>query len=537
MLKNHIIKSILLFLCVLLCSCKSVKQPDSIAQQLDYTDKDIAENEKNNILEIKEKEPVKALYRSIFLGDEEIISLCKENVRNLLLKAIEDKDYLLVTRYENSLKTLGMLPENYESYFTEETKEEIPGGRVDREKLPLTINDCVNATATIIIDRGLKVENGAGYVDVVIGSGFFIDKRGYLITNHHVIESMVNPKDEGFSRLYIKLPADENTKIPAKVIGYDPVIDLALLKVEIEPEFVFELGSSEELSIGDKVIAIGAPLGLEGTITSGIISNVNRKLFTMGNVFQLDAAVNSGNSGGPLIDSNRKVQAIIFAGMLQYQGLNFAIPVEYLKQELPLLYAGGKVNHAWISAYGHTRRIKNSKEGLDVQYVLPGGSAAFSGIKVDDVIIELAGEKVNSIEDIQFICMKYAPGTILNCKYKVNDEEEKSVIVYLEKRGDSPLVKIYNSDFISDSFIPIFGMKLVRSSTTNRKSYRIEKVITGSSADESGFSENDPIEVLDVKLDHENKILAAQIYVKRKKKGFLDAMMILYAPFDSPYYF
>ena len=84
----------------------------------------------------------------------------------------------------------------------------------------------------------------------------------------------------------------------------------------------------------------------------------------MGKVFQIDAAVNAGNSGGPLIDSNRRVQAVVFAGMLQYQGLNFAIPVEYLKQELPLLYKGEELKHNWLGAYGHTKRIKKIHKAL-----------------------------------------------------------------------------------------------------------------------------------------------------------------------------
>ena len=192
----------------------------------------------------------------------------------------------------------------------------------------------MHAAVTIWVDRGVTVKNGAGYADIIIGSGFFIDERGYIVTNHHVIDSMVNPKYEGYVRLYIKLLDDNLTKIPAKVVGYDSLLDLALLKVEITPEYVLDLGSSDDLEIGDKISAIGTPVGLEGTLTSGIISSFDRKLLSLGNVFQIDAAVNSGNSGGPLIDKNLKVQAIVFAGMLQLQGLNFAIPVEYLKQEL-----------------------------------------------------------------------------------------------------------------------------------------------------------------------------------------------------------
>lgn len=108
--------------------------------------------------------------------------------------------------------------------------------------------------------------------------------------------------------------------------------------------YVFELGSSSDLSVGDRVFAIGSPLGLDKTLTSGIISSDDRHLFSAGFVFQIDAAVNSGNSGGPLIDEKGRVQAVVFAGVMNYQGLNFAIPVEYLRYDLPFLLPAVKEN-------------------------------------------------------------------------------------------------------------------------------------------------------------------------------------------------
>ena len=201
----------------------------------------------------------------------------------------------------------------------------------------------MEACVTIWVDRGIKVQNGAGYADIIIGSGFFIDERGYIITNHHVIDSMVNPKYEGYSRLYIKLYDDPDTKIPAKVIGYDQVLDLALLKTEITPKYVMKLGSSKNLQIGDKVSAIGTPLGLEGTFTSGIISSFDRKLLSLGNVIQIDAAVNSGNSGGPLIDSSLNVSAVVFAGMMQSQGLNLLSLLNILNRNCRFFILRGKL--------------------------------------------------------------------------------------------------------------------------------------------------------------------------------------------------
>ena len=125
---------------------------------------------------------------------------------------------------------------------------------------------------------------------------------------------------------------------------------------------------------------------------------------------------------------------------------------------------------------------------------------------------------------------------MIKCKF-VRNGEEKNTVLYLEERPESPLKDFYNSDFMSDSFVPIYGIKMIASSTINRKSYNIEKVIKGSLADEFGFSENDSLTVKDVRFDEENKYLLTQVFVQRRKKGYLDVNMILYAPYDSTYYF
>lgn len=527
-------------LCSLLfLGCKSIVQPDSVVQQLDYTKDDVINNEKKNILRIQQTDSVLALYRASFLKDQELLSDCMNLVLDQLKLAVMDKDYYEAFRLLKSLEAVGCKNlDDYSTSINELIVKDLPGTKISAEHKPKTIQDCINATATIWVDKGMKVSNGAGFADIVIGSGFFIDDRGYLITNYHVIQALVDSTYEGYSRLYIKLHTDTETKIPAKVIGYDSVLDLALLKVEIQPQFVLSLGSSQDLSVGDKVSAIGSPIGLEGTLTSGIISSVDRKLTTMGTVFQLDAAVNSGNSGGPLIDQNKKVQAIVFAGMLQFQGLNFAIPVEYLKQELPLLYSGAQIFHTWIGAFGHTKKVKSVKDSVEIQYVMPGGSAHFSKLKEGDCIIEVDGVGVKSLEDFQFQLLKFLPSTIVKCKYKDGlTNEVKETLLFLEKRPENPSVKFYESDLLTDSFIPLFGMKMTPSSTTNKKSYTITKVIKGSVADEMGFSEEDPVTVQNLEIDYKNKRILAQLYVQRRSKGFLDITMIVGASFDSPNYF
>ncbi|MBO4533177.1 MAG: serine protease [Treponema sp.] len=519
--------------------CKTFDQPKNVEKPLDYTDRDVVENEINTIHELLKTDCTKALFRACLLGEKELLDECMDEVRQNADKAVEEKDYALTLKLLKSLASVPAKGNELTSLYDECLKAfyaDVPGFSVESKKLPATIAQCIDATVTVWVDQGYKVENGAGYADIVIGSGFFIDSRGYIITNHHVIAEVVNPKRKTTCKLYIKLPSDMEKKLPAKVVGYDSVMDLALLKVEMEPDYVLALGASSDLEVGDKISVIGTPVGLEGTLTSGIISSTSRSLITMGNVFQIDAAVNSGNSGGPLIDNDRKVQAVIFAGMLQYQGLNFAIPVEYLKQELPLLYSGGELVHGWFGAYGHTKKMRNENLGLEIQYVIPGSPASYAGLKIGDVITGLDGQPVKTLEELQFMCMKYKPGTVLSCNYE-RDGQELSCVIYLEKRPEAPLKQIYVSDFVDDAFIPIFGIKMVRSSTTNKKLYKIEYVLEGSIADQNGFSENDMLELRDIGFYDEGEAFAALVVVQRRKKGFIDIAMQLVSSYDSPNYF
>lgn len=521
-----------------LISCQTVRQPSSVPQPLNYSDEDIVQNEIKRIDDFLENEPVRALWRASLLGRDEVTERCAAKVEELFNKALEEENYLDAKKYYKSLQTVkpGWKAEKY-SYREIESlaAKDVPGFGKNTTP-PSKISECMKAAVTIWVDRGVTVKHGAGYADVIIGSGFFIDNRGYIVTNHHVIDSMVNPKYEGYARLYIKLADDNITKIPAKVIGYDSLLDLALLKAEITPEYVLDLGSSNDLEIGDKISVIGTPVGLEGTLTSGIISSFDRKLLALGNVFQIDAAVNSGNSGGPIIDKNLKVQAIVFAGMLQLQGLNFAIPVEYLKQELGILYSRGEVVHPWICCFGNTKREGSKKTGLEVQYVISGGSGFMAGLKEGDVITSFDGRKISSIDDFNYTMMAYECETIVECTY-LSEGMEKTCLVYLDKRSENPSLTVFDSDLITTSFIPLFGMKLIPSSTIDKNSYTIEKIIPGSAADDMSFSENDTVTVNGVSVDQKNEVIITSLTTKRKKKAFLDLTINLAVSFDSPYYF
>ena len=523
-----------------LFGCTTLKQPKSVFSMPDYTEEDVLNNEIKRIKKIGEENLELALWRSYLIKNDELFNGYADLLFEKLKQLNDEKKLFESWQIFRTLKTFDYKKLNELSVSEQQLYSEylynVPGVVVEKSLLPKNIQNCIDATVTIWVDKGIAIHNGIGYADRVLGSGFFIDKRGYLITNHHVINDMVDPKYEGYSRLYVKLASDQDTRIPAKVVGYDSILDLALLKVEIDPPYILQLGSSRELHIGDKVSAIGTPLGLHGTLTSGIVSAVDRKLFTTGNVLQIDTAVNSGNSGGPLIDEQMRVQAIVFAGIMQYQGLNFAIPVEYLRQDLPFLFYGGKRNHVWIGSYGHTFKDAGKNAGLEIQYVMPGGVAFRAGLKKGDVITSIDGNKIYSIDNAQDVLRNFGAKSIVNFSY-LRDGKEFSVNIYLEERPAQPGYEIYKSDLLSTSLVPIFGMELLPDSTTSSRRFVISDVLKGSVADESGFSALDPVLITDVEFSEENDAISVTMNTRKKKKGYLDITIRIGSALDSPYYF
>ncbi len=505
----------------------------------DYTVEDVRREEIKRIENIAETDTVQAYWRAYLLKDEKTIESCATKVVESYKKALEEKNWVEARRFCYALEYLGYKDvknlEKSAEELTELCVEKIKDFGSERRQ-NVKVSELIKGTVTVWVDKGIKVENGMGYADRVIGSGFFISKDGYIVTNHHVIADLVNPKYEGYARLYVKLAEDSETRIPAKVVGWDSGVDLAVLKAEVDSPYVFNLGSSGTLDVGDKVYCIGSPIGLERTLTSGIVSASDRSLFSAGPVMQIDAAVNSGNSGGPCVDEDGNVQAIVFAGMLQYSGLNFAIPVEYLQSELPVLIAGGKYDHCWLEVNGRTRRTGGKDLGVELNYVMPGGNAHRAGLKAGDLITSIEGTQIRTLEDLQKKMLGITAGFIINVNYIRGEEAEQSVKVFVSSRPLNPGFTFYKNDVVSSCFTAIFGMKLTPLSEGRRK-YSIAEIVKGSIADESGFSENDPVEVKNITFNNDNTTLYAEVFAKNRKKGYLDISVGIAAPLDSPNYF
>ena len=530
-------------------SCKTTDERDLAFAAINYTQEDVLKDEVKTIDLMLKKNPVEALWRSCILlrnapdfsGSQETFGRCEDAVVELYRSSLKEKKYLEARRIYDSLAAVSSEKISLLEYDSERlmsmfestmpTEKNVQDGH--------KVSKIINGTVTIFVDKGIKIEGGLGFKDTVLGSGFFISGDGYIITNHHVISDCVNPAYNGYAKLYVTLAEDSDTRIPARVVGYDPAMDFALLKTEVDAPFVFTLGSSSELETGDSIFVIGSPLGLVNTLTGGIVSATDRDLLPLGKVFQIDAAVSPGNSGGPMIDAKGVVKAVVFAGVQNYQGLNFAIPVECLKAELPYLFDGGKRKHGWMEAYGKTRRMSGSgarNEGVEMLYVMPGGKASFAGLKEGDLITHVDGKPVLSMDELHLQLLGKSEGTIISVTVSDSDGKSRTVPVYLASRPSNPGYSFYSGDLIYSSLYPIMGMELVRSSASNKNLYSVTKVLKNSTADSSGFSEGDMVQIANVEVDKEKNNLQIVLYAKKKKQGYLDYAMSLQIPLEGSMY-
>lgn len=245
------------------------------------------------------------------------------------------------------------------------------------------------------------------------GSGFIFDKSGLIITNEHVISnaSEINVIIDGFDK-----------PVRAKVIGFDRELDLAVLKVDVKKDLpVIKLGDSAKAEVGNWVIAIGNPYGLDHTVTVGVISakgrpvTISNRLYK--NLLQTDAAINPGNSGGPLLNTAGEVIGINTAVNASAQGIGFAIPTATVKEVLNDLVNKGKVVKSYIGVYLQPLddELVNyfgapGKDGAIISHVAPGGPAEKAGLKQGDIILEINKKKVKTPDDITEIIKRSKVG-------------------------------------------------------------------------------------------------------------------------------
>ena len=253
------------------------------------------------------------------------------------------------------------------------------------------------------------VENDQNGQAAGSGSGFVIDTAGHVVTNEHVVENG--------SSFRVRF-GENGDPIPAKLLGADRSNDLAVL--QIDPSKVgdslkpVQLGSSEGLKPGEPTVAIGSPFGLEGTVTSGIVSALDRTIqapngFSISGAIQTDAAINPGNSGGPLLDSQGRVIGVnsqIASQSGSNSGVGFAIPVDQVKRVIPFLEKGQQVPHAYLGV----RSGDTPTGGAQVGAVVAGGPADKGGLRAGDRVVSIGGQPVRGADDLSAAVNDRKPG-------------------------------------------------------------------------------------------------------------------------------
>jgi S1-C subfamily serine protease len=288
------------------------------------------------------------------------------------------------------------------------------------------------------------------------GSGFVIDEEGHVVTNQHVVDDAQS----------LNVTMRDGSRYTATVVGSDPSTDLAVIKVNAPASKLtpLELGDSSAVRVGDAVIAIGSPFGLDGTVTTGIVSALSREVeapnnFAIDDTIQTDAAINHGNSGGPLLNTRGEVigvNAQIRSESGGNDGVGFAIPSNTVKEIASRLISGGKVEHAYLGVGSQTidsaaADVLDIPRGAMVTRVNPGTAAAKAGLKPatgsrivqgetyetgGDVITEVDGQAVEGADALRRVIDSHRPGETVKLTV-VRDGDSRTVEVKLGKRPSS----------------------------------------------------------------------------------------------------
>jgi len=296
---------------------------------------------------------------------------------------------------------------------------------------PSVVN--INTESQVETFFGVFPQQGAG-------SGVIVRPDGYILTNNHVVQGATN----------IKVTLVGGRSLPGKVVGTDPLVDLAVIKVEArEPLPAAELGRSGDLQVGQLAIAIGNPFGLGSTVTTGVVSALNRNIqlpnLIVENLIQTSAAINPGNSGGALVDSAGRVIGINTAIIPNAQGIGFAIPSDVARVEMAQLIAQGRVVRPWVGVvYGgevdpQTARAYNlgADHGVMVRQVEPSSPAARAGVQAGDIITAVNADRINNWNDfIREIVSKKSGDTVTLSL--VRSRAAQKVAVVLAERPAEP---------------------------------------------------------------------------------------------------
>jgi serine protease Do len=349
-----------------------------------------------------------------------------------------------------------------------------------------------------------------------LGSGFIIDREGYIVTNNHVVENA--------DQIKVKLANEE--EYDATLVGRDPKTDLALIKISAASDLTpIQLGDSDTLDVGAWVVAIGSPFGLEQTVTAGIVSAKGR-IIGFGpyeDFIQTDASINPGNSGGPLINMAGEVVGINTAIVASGQGIGFAIPMNLAKGIIDQLKSSGEVTRGWLGVgiQDLSQELKKYYDidddgGVLVTQIFEGDPAEKAGIQLNDIIISVDGKTVSSVRELSGVIANAHVGKRTAVTF-LREGKKRTVYVELAKRQDDKLQAKRETETSND-----IGMNLMDLTPQNAAQFGYEEnesgalvvnIASGSKAADAGIQRGDLIK----EINHK-KITSVNDYTKTVKE-------------------
>ncbi|WP_315346346.1 Do family serine endopeptidase [Segatella salivae] len=333
------------------------------------------------------------------------------------------------------------------------------------------------------------------------GSGVIISPDGYIVTNNHV----VNGADE------LTVTLNDNREYSARIIGTDPNTDLALIKVNGKNLPTLPIGDSDNLKVGEWVLAVGNPYNLSSTVTAGIVSAKARSMGGEGSngpqissFIQTDAAINPGNSGGALVNAKGElvgINAMLYSQTGSYSGYGFAIPTTIMVKVVDDLKKYGTVQRAVLGIRGgdvlnYINAQKDEKkdvdlgtnEGVYVAEVTEGSSAAAAGIVKGDVITEADGKKITKMSELQELLSKKRPGEKVTLTYLHNKSKHSKTVTLKNAQGNTKVIKTADLDVLGASFRPVTEqLKKEFDLTFGLEVTKVEKGAIKSGGIEQGF--------------------------------------------------
>lgn len=297
---------------------------------------------------------------------------------------------------------------------------------------------------------------------VAAGSGVIISADGYIVTNNHVVD--------GADELLVTL--NDNKEYSARIIGADATTDLALIKIDGKNLPAIQIANSDDVKVGEWVLAVGNPLGLNNTVTAGIVSAKARSMGQgVSSMIQTDAAINQGNSGGALVNTNGAligINAMIYSQTGSNIGYGFAIPTTIMNKVVDDIKKYGTVQRAMIGIQGSdvNQYVDSEKEkgnevdlgtmeGIYIAKVIDDGAAADAGLKEGDVITHIDGQKVKAFGELQNIIAQKRPGDKISINYLRNKTKKTATLTLKNEKGNTKVVKDADIDVLGGQFRPV----------------------------------------------------------------------------------